>query len=62
VLAVGEGEALTPSALSFDVSGSGEATWDLPLWMPEGRNDIAPKLAISHAIIPARVIDGLFKS
>ena len=45
---VGTPDALKPSPYTFDVTSSGEATWELPLWIPAGRNDIAPRISITY--------------
>src|SRR5262249_3125637 len=46
--AVAAGDALMPGPYTFDVSDSGDATWRMPLWTPEGRNGIAPQLTITY--------------
>ena len=46
--AVAFGDALRPGPYTFDVSDSGEATWQMPLWIPEGRDGVAPQLSITY--------------
>jgi RHS repeat-associated protein len=48
LVSVDNRDALKPGPYTFDVTSSGEATWQLPLWTPEGRNGIAPHLAITY--------------
>src|SRR5690348_13408861 len=49
LLSVTPSEALKPGPYSFDVTATGEAVWQMPLWIPEGRNGIAPRLSITYA-------------
>jgi hypothetical protein len=48
LIPVGATDALQPSAYTFDVTSSGEAVWDMPIWAPAGRNGLAPSLSFSY--------------
>ncbi|MDA9526132.1 hypothetical protein XI06_38815 [Bradyrhizobium sp. CCBAU 11434] len=45
---VGAYSALQTSLFTFDVTGSGEAVWNMPIWAPAGRNGMAPSLSFSY--------------
>jgi RHS repeat-associated protein len=45
---VGAYSALQTSLYTFDVTGSGEAVWNMPIWAPAGRNGMAPALSFSY--------------
>ena len=46
--ALGENEGLKPSPYSYDVTPTGAATWNMPLWLPAGRNGMQPALSLTY--------------